>query len=246
MQAHDMPFTRLINVDDGAREHFHVPKYQREYTWGKGQWDQLFNDIDENEPGYFMGSIICVCDTDAIVSGSEILFEVVDGQQRLTTISLLLMAIYTNIKAVKNATVDLDQQDQEDISTTLTNIRNKLVKRKKGGSKEEEGSFSIGKDIYLLRVQPSAQNQNLEDYRFLLKEVGILEHQLKPAYCGNRRLSQALSFFQGKIPDDLASLEQLLNKINQLMFVQITVNTQSDAFTLFESLNNRGVLLFCY
>jgi hypothetical protein len=32
MQAHDMQFTKLINVDQGAREHFHVPKYQREYT----------------------------------------------------------------------------------------------------------------------------------------------------------------------------------------------------------------------
>jgi len=47
MQAHDMPFTKLINVDQGAREHFHVPKYQREYTWKKWQWEQLLNDIED-------------------------------------------------------------------------------------------------------------------------------------------------------------------------------------------------------
>ena len=55
MQATDMPFTKLINVDQGAREHFHVPKYQREYSWGKWQWEQLLNDIEDNDPGYFVG-----------------------------------------------------------------------------------------------------------------------------------------------------------------------------------------------
>ena len=62
MQASDMPFTRLINVDQGAREHFHVPKYQREYTWGKWEWEQLLNDIEDNDPGYFMGSIDTLLD----------------------------------------------------------------------------------------------------------------------------------------------------------------------------------------
>ena len=90
MQAHDMPFTKLINVDQGAREHFHVPKYQREYTWKKWQWEQLLNDIEDNDPGYFMGSIICVNDSQSITAGDELIFEVVDGQQRLTTLSLLL------------------------------------------------------------------------------------------------------------------------------------------------------------
>ena len=74
-------------------------------------------------------------------------------------------------------------------------------------------------------------------------ETGILEAQSKPPYCGNRRLGQALSFFQSRIPTELTPLFKLLDKVNQLMFVQITVGSQSDAFTLFESLNNRGVPL---
>jgi len=99
MQAHDMPFTKLINVDQGAREHFHVPKYQREYTWRKWQWEQLLNDIEDNDSGYFMGSIICVSDSQTIVSGDELIFEVVDGQQRLTTLSLLLAVIHSKLQA---------------------------------------------------------------------------------------------------------------------------------------------------
>src|SRR5205823_12467226 len=76
MQAHDMPFTKLINVDQGAREHFHVPKYQREYTWGKWEWEQLLNDIEDNDPGYFMGSIICVYDNELPTASDELIFQV--------------------------------------------------------------------------------------------------------------------------------------------------------------------------
>lgn len=110
MQAQHMPFTRLINVDQGAREHFHVPKYQREYAWKKWQWEQMLADIEDNDPGYFMGSIICVSDTKDITSGDELIFEVVDGQQRLTTLSLLLAAIFAKLQAARAGLCAADHQ----------------------------------------------------------------------------------------------------------------------------------------
>src|SRR5579864_7913207 len=97
MQAYSMPFSKVIDIDQGAREHFHVPKYQREYAWGRKEWEQLLLDIDENDPGYFMGSLICVRYGEETAPGDELIYEVVDGQQRLTTLSLLLMAIYFNL-----------------------------------------------------------------------------------------------------------------------------------------------------
>ena len=39
---------------------YRIPKYQREYTWGINDWDALFNDVTENDYGYFLGSYICV------------------------------------------------------------------------------------------------------------------------------------------------------------------------------------------
>ncbi len=71
---------------------YKIPPYQRAYAWKTEQWEELFNDINDNEQGYFLGSIICISSTE-----SEPL-EVVDGQQRLTTISLLLMSILSVIK----------------------------------------------------------------------------------------------------------------------------------------------------
>src|SRR5712671_1287677 len=126
MQAHDMPLTKLINVDQGAREHFHVPKYQREYTWRRWQLEQLLNDIEDNDPGYFMGSIICVNDAQTLSSGDEIIFEVVDGQQRLTTLSLLLATIYYKLSEAMPSYI-ADEQDKEEARSALTNIRAKLI-----------------------------------------------------------------------------------------------------------------------
>ena len=243
MQATDMPFTKLINVDQGAREHFHVPKYQREYTWRKWQWEQLLNDIEDNDAGYFVGSIICVNDTQTITAGDELIFEVVDGQQRLTTLSLLLATIHAKLTAAMDDYDPADDQDKEDARSCLTNIKAKLVKRKKDARPGEAGAFKAGRSVYFLRVQPSAQSHNLDDYKSLLSDAGLIGSQPKQPYCGNRLLARAYAYFQEKISADVADLLKLLEKINQLMFVQITVGSQADAFTLFESLNNRGVPL---
>lgn len=242
MQAHDMPFSKLINVDQGAREHFHVPKYQREYTWGRSEWEQLLDDIEDNDPGYFMGSIICVSDQ-TITAGDELIFEVVDGQQRLTTLSLLLAAIHANLLAALDSYEPADKEDDEEVQSSIANIRSKLVKRKKDSKSGELGAFKIGKSTYFLRVQPSVQNHNLADYKYLLGTAGVIEAQPKEPYCGNRQLARAYAYFQDRIATTVGPLLKLLARINQLVFVQITVGSQADAFALFESLNNRGVPL---
>jgi len=243
MQAHQMSFSKLINVDQGAREHFHVPKYQREYTWKQAQWEQLLNDIEDNDGGYFVGTIICVNESDTLPSGAEILYQVVDGQQRLTTLSLLLATIHARLLQLLNEEPPDDEDDLTELKSAISNIRAKLVKRKKDPLPNEPGSFQIGRHTYFLRVQPSGQNHNLEDYRYLLGQAGVLDQQTKAQYHGNRILARAYGFFEKQIPLDLQGLLGLLEKINQLLFVQITVGSQADAFTLFESLNNRGVPL---
>lgn len=243
MQAHDMPLTKLINVDQGAREHFHVPKYQREYSWKRWQLEQLLNDVEDNDTGYFMDSIICVNDAQALGPGDEIIFEVIDGQQRLTTLSLLLAGIYFKLNEAFQSYKPEDQQDEDDVASALVNIRAKLIKRKRDGDQTEPGAFAVGRNVFFLRVQPSVQNHNLEDYKYLLCAAGVLDNQPKPKFLGVRQLARAYDYFKEQVPDDVPGLLKLLGKINQLMFVQITVGSQSDAFALFESLNNRGVPL---
>jgi uncharacterized protein with ParB-like and HNH nuclease domain len=243
MEAHSMPLSKVIDVDAGAREHFHVPKYQREYAWGHKEWEQLLQDIDENDSGYFMGSLICVNDKTDHLSGDEVIYEVVDGQQRLITLSLLLMALYVNLtKKLKDYSYE-DDEEEEDTSKTILSIKGKLLKLKKEPRPGELGSFAVGKRIYFLRVQPSVQNHNLEDYRYVLNEIGVLAGQPKPRNCSQRRIYRAFAYFLANAPTEVPVIRSVVQKINQLFFVQITVGSQSDAFTLFESLNNRGIPL---
>ncbi|MBK9709656.1 MAG: DUF262 domain-containing protein [Acidobacteria bacterium] len=135
-----------------------------------------------------------------------------------------------------------DEQDKAEAKSCLTNIRAKLVSGRRTRSRERRG-VQGGEERVFSCVCSRVQNHNLADYRYLLSEAGLIEGQPKQPYCGNRLLGRAYAYFQEKISSDVADLLKLMERINQLMFVQITVGSQADAFTLFESLNNRGVPL---
>src|SRR5690625_3899018 len=97
----------LLNPENNVV--FRVPKFQREYTWGKTEWDDLVDDLleDGGADGHFLGTIICVNSTENTTD--ESILEVIDGQQRLMTLSLLLTAIYAVLKDHEDD-MNLDQQ----------------------------------------------------------------------------------------------------------------------------------------
>lgn len=75
---------------------YDIPRYQREYTWNQRDWANLYDDITQNDAGYFLGSFIVVNGT-VDSKRDTIHYEVIDGQQRLTTLSLFLAAVYARI-----------------------------------------------------------------------------------------------------------------------------------------------------
>jgi len=242
MKAIDHPFAKIISGEQGAREHYHVPKYQRAYTWGRGQWEQLYQDIDENDPGYFMGSLICVKNNDPQV-GEEQIYDLIDGQQRMTTLSLFMMALYKQLKDVNDDVEFEDEDDKKDFCDAINSIQNKLIKKKKDHRDYEVGGFVDKGRMVFCRVQPSSQGSNLDDFIYILSEIGLINQRPKPSYCGVRLMYKAFAYFQSIIPKDKDELLAIVSKINELVFVFISADSQSSAFTLFESLNNRGVPL---
>ncbi len=135
--------------DPESKTVYEVPKYQREYVWGTREWSALYEDLFENSEGYFLGSIICINSTTDSLSPK---FEVVDGQQRLTTISLLLAALYDILNEYKDS---LDEDQQSD----LLQLKRKLILKKTSQS---------------LRVVPQVQGNNLDDYCGLMAKIGIM------------------------------------------------------------------------
>jgi len=245
MNATEQTLAKILQTS-GILEHYHVPKYQREYTWGRNEWEQLLNDIEENDVGYFMGSIICIDDNVEKAPGESTIYEVVDGQQRLITLSIIFMAIYYRLLELEGSLTDADEEEIDDYKLLLSNIRKQLVHKKAEVNKAETGYFqdkSKKAKYCFLRVQPSTQNSNLNDYLHILNELELINGDYKSKFCGVRRLYKAYSYFYDNLPDIYNGIKDLLYKINSLKFIHISVTSSSDAFVLFESLNNRGVPL---
>ena len=246
MRASEQTFSKIIQSDNG-NEHYHVPKYQRSFSWRQANWAQLFDDIHENEAGHFIGSIICIDAHKEHSPGHELIYEVIDGQQRLTTISLLMAAVYKKMtKAITIAEQDgnLDADVIDDLKGKCRGIRLQLFKRIRPEYSSQEGVIPTPKIKFMLRVNPASQNSNLDDYLFIISECGALSYDFDcPSHFGNRLMAKAYRYFQKVIPDELGALETLHEKINQLQLVHISIDSHSNAFRLFETLNNRGTPL---
>ena len=222
--VNNYPISQLFDIDAGVV--YAIPRYQREYTWRKGHWESLFDDILENDKGYFLGSIICINQSTDALSIQRL--ELVDGQQRLTTLSLIFAAGY---RALKNHEKELDEENKFE----LVNLKRKLVLKK-------------GDDQ--IRVIPQIQNNNHADYRAVLAEIGVISPCDVPPYAGNRRIFRAFRYFEERIEQMInaqgivqASIMDFLHKVNQALLVKIEVASHAHAYTLFESLNNRGMPL---
>ena len=223
------PLSELFSADNKVT--YQIPKYQREYVWSKWNWEALFDDIEESNGGHFLGSIICINTQKDSHKPAEL--ELVDGQQRMTTISLFYLAIYKYLK--ENLPEVEDEEKKLEQQVHLMSLRKKIV---------QDGA---------VRLTPSYSNSNLDDYKWIfsqeIKEVKVLK---KAKFLGNRRIQKAFNYFVNRLneldEDDnpkysFESVTDLLNKVNGATLVKIDVATHADAFTLFETLNNRGVPL---
>jgi uncharacterized protein with ParB-like and HNH nuclease domain len=196
-----------------------VPKYQREYAWSRDNWDAIIDDIIENPDGHFIGSIICINQSDNALEKQVL--ELVDGKQRLTTLSLLYAAIYKKLSEVA--------EDDEDARHELFNLKHRIILK---STKE-------------LKLELSIQNNNFNDYKTALDNAGVIEFSQKNQNWGNRIIAKAYRhYYENRLSDyNLSDLKKLLRSVNSALLVKIEVSNASDAFMLFESLNNRGVPL---
>src|SRR3954447_17515249 len=131
--ANQYPVHTLLSHESNVV--YRIPPYQREYSWQKAQWEDLFQDLVEAEGAHFLGTIITLNQTTDAVDRNVL--ELIDGQQRATTLTLLLAAIYSILSECRD---ELD----EDAHVDMINLGRRLVR--KGGE---------------LRVTPQNQGYNL-------------------------------------------------------------------------------------
>ena len=220
------PIDEIFKSDSNL--HYFIPKYQREYTWGYNDWYNMFSDLLDNDEGYFIGSIICINTGDSTYPELEI----IDGQQRLTTLCLFLAAIYTKLNQLR-------QDDDLETLVEVMTLKKSLLRK----SCKENG----------LVLVPQVQNNNLDDFNYVMKEAGLINFANKKAYWGHRKIARCYHYYIELLDQELEGINEDDEKIQRLltikkkimhaMLVKIEVSSASDAYTLFESLNNRGTPL---
>ncbi|MFZ5922441.1 MAG: DUF262 domain-containing protein [Chloroflexota bacterium] len=201
----------------GGDVHYVLPHFQREYAWDKENWQTLLNDVvglyeaytPEKEPEHFMGALVVI--QDGMRNGVIPAFKLVDGQQRLTTFSLMLSAFGKNIE-------DSHPAIHKRISRLLTNpdegdlLYFKLIPTTKYGDREAYLSLLKGEDF------PTGIDSKIpEAYQFFFKEFG---NRIKAGTIEPERLFIVLS--------------------NSLQVVFIDLDQGERPYEIFESLNAKG------
>ena len=232
----------LFNADKDIV--YFIPKYQREYVWNKSNWEALFDDIVENDENHFLGSIICI--NTKVDSHDKDRLELIDGQQRMTTLYIFFLAMYEHLVELRDEIND--EEELLEFNTELLNLKYKLL---------------LKSDKKSLRLEPSYAAKNKEDFEHLLShETGFLKGKYQWSdNAGNRRILKVYRYFWNRLGEvmitpkdgpenyeeeyvfDADASKILLKKINAAILVKIEVSNHSDAFTLFETLNTRGVPL---
>lgn len=115
MKAIDTEYTEFMV----AEAQYYVPIYQRKYSWNKNNCLKLLEDIvkvakDKKRPCHFIGSVIYLAKEDSQHASAVKEYLVIDGQQRMTTLSLILIALgdYTKVKI----------PDKDEYSKAATNL----------------------------------------------------------------------------------------------------------------------------
>src|SRR6266571_2310818 len=128
MKAAEIQFLTFLN----GKKQFIIPIYQRAYSWTREQCEQLWNDIirtatDKEATTHFVGSIVYI-QHGLFMAGGVMPLLVIDGQQRLTTLSLLLIAL---AKTARDSTTSLEMSHEDIYDSYLINKHSRDEQRYK-------------------------------------------------------------------------------------------------------------------
>ena len=228
MASNNILDTNTVSFSDvlGNGKRYEVPPYQRDYSWKEDNWEDLWSDIESvaaDNTVHYMGSIV-------LQNKGDRHYTIIDGQQRLATVSLIVLAVIQSLQDL------VDQQIEKEFNEE----RIDLLRKKFLGDKDP-ASLTYSSKLTLNENNDSLYNSYLMVFRKPLNEKKLPN--------SNALLWQAYNFFRERVKDrfkDEKKGETLANFLNKtvaekLMFIQIVVEDELSAYTVFETLNARGV-----
>lgn len=226
---------RLIEYMDGSKKRFIIPVYQRNYDWKMENCKQLYDDlvkvVRKNRKSHFFGSIVSVYEP----SGRNTDFLVIDGQQRLTTVSLLLLAMYNLMERnmVSPQEPSLKEQIYEDF--LVDKYQPKETRMKLKPIKNDQNAFGklFGDERDYIQSSNLTANYNYFYERIQKQEISV--DQLFDAICKLEIINITLS--EGDDPqlifESLNSTGLDLNegdKIRNFILMSLPANVQNDYY----------------
>jgi len=208
---------------------YRVPPFQRDYSWGEDEWDDLWQDIlglfaEDGEDSHYMGYLV-------LQSANSKQFDIIDGQQRITTISVMILAALGHFRDLVDAKLDGENnaKRREQLQNSYIGYLDpvSLVPRSKLELNRHNNRFY---QTYLVPLEKLPQ-----------RGLNASEHQLRKAFHWFMERIRAQAGTTAESGKNLAAFIDSL--VDKLFFTVITVTDELNAFKVFETLNARGVRL---
>ena len=209
---------------------YRIPRFQRDYSWTEEEWEDLWSDIlgtvqEGGEPAHYMGYLVLQSEDDKT-------FDVIDGQQRLTTLSLIVLAVLKNIQRLVDEAKNPDQNKQR-----LEQIRSTYVGYLDPVTLITRSKLTLNRN----------NNQYFQNYLVPLGHLPVRgfrasEHSLRKAFDWyEKRVRDYAKKHPAEEGVALATLVETMS--DRLFFTVISVTDELNAYKVFETLNARGVRL---
>lgn len=209
---------------------YRIPRFQRDYSWTSEEWEDLWMDLlgtlsADGERAHYMGYLV-------LQSADDKRFDVIDGQQRLTTISIIVLAVLKNLQRLIEAGHDAEQNKRR-----ADQIRQTYV-------------GYLDPVTLIARPKLTLNRNNNHYFQTYLVPLGHLpqrgfrasEHQLRKAFEWFDK--QVTTYLKTGAGNEGMRLAQLIEDVSdRLFFTVITVTDELNAYKVFETLNARGVRL---
>ena len=214
-------------LETGKEHPFVIPEYQRPYAWGCDEVQTLFDDLwdfttseggTEGNSTYFLGTIVSYENK----HGEQ---EIIDGQQRITSLFLLLRAIYTSLQRIPDKSKEAKNFISQ-IEPTLWRT-DKLT-----------GEVNFADILLKSKVLNNEGNEILKK----ILATGVTDPKAKDNYSKNYIKLQTL-FAEASKTNPLMIYEFIYVVLNKAIILPITADTQDTALTIFSTLNDRGLPL---
>ncbi|MGY3717662.1 DUF262 domain-containing protein [Sutcliffiella cohnii] len=209
-------------LETGKVNKFIIPEYQRPYAWSEEQIQTLFDDLveyteNDNESTYFLGTIVSY-------ENENNEQEIIDGQQRITSLFLLLRALYSKLNSM----------------TETKEVKNFKGQIESALWEQDELTAEVDYEKTLIESRVMGDEGNKTFSNILVS--GTIEEGAKDNYSLNYKLFTELI-------ENYASVEPELffwfirNVLNKAILLPITADSQDTALTIFSTLNDRGLAL---